>query len=48
MDDHGLAFLEDDLGFDVAQCDCGWIGPPCPDCATAAEFYFDHLAEQVS
>lgn len=40
--DHGLTLTEDDDGWAVAECGCGWISPPCPDDETAAGFWGDH------
>lgn len=40
--DHMLELTQDDDGWDIAKCDCGWVSPPCPDSATAAEFWADH------
>jgi hypothetical protein len=39
-------FLEDKLGFFVAECDCGWTTPPSPDTETAADFLMQHAYEQ--
>lgn len=41
---HGLNLCSDFDGWDYAECDCGWVGPPCPDLETAAEFYAQHIA----
>jgi hypothetical protein len=47
MADHALE-LHDEDGWDVATCDCGWVGPPCPDRETAAEFYAEHRVWEAS
>ena len=44
-DRHGLSLCSDFEGWDTAECDCGWVSPPCPDLETAAEFYAQHVAE---
>lgn len=42
---HALDDLPEDAErFDVAACTCGWVGPPCPDKVTAANFWGQHLA----
>ncbi len=41
---HGVSIEEDDLGFYLPSCDCGWVGFPCPDRETAADVYGDHRA----
>lgn len=40
---HGLNLKTDPEGWDYAECDCEWQGPPCPDRDTAAEFWADHM-----
>ena len=40
---HSLTLTDDGDGWDVAECSCGWVSPPCPDTEIAAEFYADHL-----
>lgn len=42
---HALDDFTDEDDFDVAVCDCGWTGPPCPDIVTAANFWGQHLIE---
>lgn len=39
-------FTEDDYGFEAAVCDCGWLGPGCPDKVTAANFWGQHLLSE--
>lgn len=39
---HTLTLDQDEGGWDVPTCSCGWVGPPCPDTEIAAEFYTDH------
>lgn len=41
--EHGLTFEVDEIGFDVASCDCGWVSPPSDGRDIAAEFYADHI-----
>lgn len=41
-DSHELTLVVDD-GWDVAECSCGWVGPPCPGKDTAAEFWAEHF-----
>lgn len=41
---HGLTLCSDFLGFDYAECECGWVGPPCPGTDLAAETYAEHIA----
>lgn len=45
---HALEDFDEDNGFDVAVCDCGWVGPPCPDKITAANFWGQHLLQERS
>lgn len=44
---HGYRQMEDDMGFFIPSCGCGWVGPPCPDEETATDFYGDHRGELV-
>ena len=46
MNEHGLTLCSDLDGWDYAECDCGWVGPPCPDRSIAAEFYAEHIEAQ--
>jgi hypothetical protein len=44
---HGIDRLaEDDAGWWMASCECGWVSPACPDKATATEVYGDHLLDE--
>lgn len=43
MSDHAIELTQDDDGWDIAQCGCGWVSPPCPDPDIAAGFWGDHL-----
>lgn len=42
---HDVEFEVDEFGWDYARCTCGWVSPPCPEKAIAADFYGDHRAE---
>lgn len=42
---HGITFEQDEGGWDIATCVCGWSGPPCPDKEIAADFWGAHLLE---
>jgi len=44
MTGHGCYFDEDDMGFYMARCACGWLSPPVPDKEDAADAYGDHRA----
>ena len=48
MADHYLTLCNDFDGWDYAECACGWVGPPCPDVETAAEFYSQHVVIAVT
>lgn len=39
---HGLELDQDDEGWDVAFCMCGWTSPPVPGKEIAAECWADH------
>ena len=43
---HSLTLQQDDDGWDIAECSCGWVGPPCPDKEIAAEFWGQHLLNE--
>ena len=45
MSAHSLDLCSDFEGWDYAECRCGWVGPPCPDLETAAEFYAQHVVD---
>jgi hypothetical protein len=40
---HGLTLTQDWDGHSAAECECGWVGPPCSDIASATDSYRDHL-----
>lgn len=39
---------EDDDGWWVSECGCGWFSPPCPDLNTAAEVWGGHLIDEAT
>ena len=43
MTEHAIELTQDDDGWDMSRCDCGWVSPPCPDPDTAAGFWGDQL-----
>lgn len=43
---HGLTLDEDEDGWNISTCECGWESPPCPDAEIAAEFFADHYADE--
>jgi len=44
MADHSLMLDQDDDGWDVAECSCGWRIPEgVPGADIAAEFWHDHV-----
>lgn len=46
MSDHGfLDFDVDDLGFVIAECECGWCSGACPGEFDAMNDLMDHVAE---
>ena len=42
MPSHALTLMKDDEGWDISECQCGWVSPPSPDVEIAAEFYAEH------
>lgn len=40
-------FEEDEDGWWVAECACGWITPPVPGADDAADMYGDHRAAEA-
>lgn len=45
--EHSLTLTEDDIGFDIAVCACGWTGPPVPDQEIAGDSFAQHVASFV-
>lgn len=44
---HTMEFDQDEDGWDIVRCDCGWVSPPCPGKEEAAGFWGDHRATRA-
>jgi hypothetical protein len=40
---HFISLTEDDDGWRLAECSCGWVTPPMPDHDEAAQMWGEHL-----
>lgn len=43
-----VEICQDDDGWWVAECGCGWVTPACPDLNTAAEVWGGHLVDEAT